>query len=107
MNKKAERVQSQDANELWHRRLGHLHHGALKILQHISTSLPKGMLEQVDTCKGCTLGKCTKSSFHDKDNRAKVILERFHSDVCGQFATTSTTKRMYYVIFIDDYSRKC
>ena len=30
---KAKGVVSQDDSELWHRRLGHLHHGALKILQ--------------------------------------------------------------------------
>eukprot|EP00253_Pinus_taeda_P006173 PITA_06173 len=52
---KAEMVQSQDVGELWHKILGHLHHGALKIMQHISTRLPKGKLEQKDTCKGCTL----------------------------------------------------
>jgi hypothetical protein len=34
---KAKKVVSQDEGELWHRRLGHLHHGALKILQQIST----------------------------------------------------------------------
>ena len=33
-----------DEGELWHRRLGHLHHGALKILHQISTGLPKGTL---------------------------------------------------------------
>ena len=84
-----------------------MHHGALKILQQISTSLPKGTLEQVDTCKGCTLGKYTKSSFHDRDNRAEAILERVHSDVCGPFSTTSMTKHSYYVIFVDYYSYKC
>ena len=30
---KAEEVVSQDEGELWHRRLDHLHHGALMILQ--------------------------------------------------------------------------
>ena len=30
---KAKEVVSRDEGELWHRRLGHLHHGALKILQ--------------------------------------------------------------------------
>ena len=54
LSSKAELVQIQDIGELWHRRLGHLHHGALKIMQQISTGLPKGKLEQVDTCKGCT-----------------------------------------------------
>ncbi len=32
LSTKAELVQSQDIGELWHRRLGHLHHGALKIM---------------------------------------------------------------------------
>eukprot|EP00253_Pinus_taeda_P036127 PITA_36127 len=32
LSSKAEMVQSQDVGELWHRRLGHLHHGALKIM---------------------------------------------------------------------------
>ena len=45
LSSKAELVQSQDVVELWHRRLGHLHHGALKIMQQISTRLPKGKLE--------------------------------------------------------------
>lgn len=30
---KAEKVQSHNIDELWHRRLGHLHHGTLKIMQ--------------------------------------------------------------------------
>ena len=41
---KAEEVVSRDEGELWHRRLCHLHHGALKILQQISTGIPKGNL---------------------------------------------------------------
>ena len=45
---KAEEVVSWDEGELWHRKLGHLHHGALKILQQISTGLPKGTPAQLD-----------------------------------------------------------
>ena len=41
---KSEEVVSQDEGELWRRRLGHLHHGALNILQQISIGLPKGTL---------------------------------------------------------------
>eukprot|EP00253_Pinus_taeda_P022012 PITA_22012 len=65
LSSKVELVQNQDVGELWHIRLGHLHHGALKIMQQISTGLPKGKLEQMDTCKGCTLGKYEKYSFQD------------------------------------------
>ena len=45
---KVDQVVSQDEGELWHRRLGHLHHGTLKILQQIYTGLPKGTLVQSD-----------------------------------------------------------
>eukprot|EP00253_Pinus_taeda_P018306 PITA_18306 len=62
---KVEGVVSRDDGKLWHRRLGHLHHGAFKILQQISTGPPKGTLR------------------------------------------TSTAKHKYYVIFVDDFSRKC
>jgi hypothetical protein len=45
---KAKKVVSRDEGELWHRRLGHLHHGALKIMQQISTGLPMGTFSQLD-----------------------------------------------------------
>lgn len=64
LNTKVEIVESRDVRKLWHKRLGHFHHGALKIMQQISTGLPKGALEKRDTCKGCTLGKYTKATFN-------------------------------------------
>eukprot|EP00253_Pinus_taeda_P033130 PITA_33130 len=103
---KAEGLVSRDDGELWHRRLGHLHHGALKILQQITTGLPKGPLAQSDQCKGCTLGKFVKATFHEKDSRATTILERIHTDVCGPFSVAPIAKHRYYVIFVNDFSRK-
>ena len=98
---------SRDDGKLWHRRLGHLHHGALKILQQISIGLPKGTLVQSDQCKGCTLGKFVKDTFHEKDSHAMAILERIHTNVCGPFSIASIAKHKYCVIFVDDFSRKC
>ena len=69
LNTKVEKVKSLNFNEIWHRRLGHLHHGALKITQQKTTCLPKGVLEKHDTCKGCTLGKYTKATFHDQEKK--------------------------------------
>eukprot|EP00253_Pinus_taeda_P014919 PITA_14919 len=77
LHTKEDLVQSQDIGELWHRQLGHLRHGALKIMQQISIGLPKGKLENVDTCKGCTLGKHTKSSFHDRGSREEKKDQNF------------------------------
>eukprot|EP00253_Pinus_taeda_P026700 PITA_26700 len=78
-----------------------------KIGVRITTGLPKGTLAQSDQCKGCTLGKFVKATFHEKDSRATTILERINTDVCGPFSVASTAKHRYYVIFVDDFSRKC
>jgi transposase InsO family protein len=104
---KEKKVVSQDEGELWHRLLGHLHHGSLKIMQQISIELPMGTLAQLDQCNDCTMGKYVKSTFHEKENHASVILETIHTDMCGPFSTTSTKKHKYYVIFVDDFSHKC
>jgi hypothetical protein len=100
---KAEKVVSRDEGELWNMRLGDLHHGVFKIMQQISTKLPMGTLAHLDQCKGCTLGKYVKSTFHEKENRASVILERIHTNVCGPFSVASTTKHRYYAIFVDNF----
>ena len=103
---KAEKMVSREEGELWHMRLGHLHHGALKVMQQISIGLLMGTLAQLDQCKGCTMGKYVKSTFHEKENRASGILERVHTDVCGPFSVASTAKHRYYVIFVDEFSHK-
>ena len=48
-----------------------------------------------------------KTNFHEKENRASVILERVHKNVRGPFLVASTEKHRYYVIFVYDYSRRC
>ena len=53
------------------------------------------------------MGKFFKTTFHEKENPTSVILERIHIDVCGPFSVASTARHMYYVIFVDDYSRRC
>ena len=57
-------------------------------------------------CKGSTQGKNVKHSFSISDSKAKVILDIIHSYVCGPMSTTSLSGYVYYVSFIDDYSRK-
>ena len=53
------------------------------------------------------MGNFVKTTFHEKENRASVILERIHTYMCGPFSVASTAKHNYYVIFVDDYSRRC
>jgi hypothetical protein len=69
--------------------------------------MPSISLSKNEICKGCTLGKNIKKSLPSSDNRAQGILDLVHSDVCGPMSSPSLSGCLYYVIFIDDYSRKC
>ena len=52
------------------------------------------------------MGKFVKDTFPEKDSRATMILERIHTDVCVPFSVASTAKHRYYVIFVNEFSRK-
>jgi hypothetical protein len=41
-----------------------------------------------------------------RDNKAEGVLELIHSDVCGPMPSSSINGYVYYVSFINDYSRK-
>jgi hypothetical protein len=70
------------------------------------TGVPDFSSEHHELCKGCALGKYTKTAFPSSDSRATGILDLIHSDVCGPISSTSLTGFLYYVVFIDDFSRK-
>ena len=57
-------------------------------------------------CKGCVKGKNTKKKFSSSESKAKGILEIIHSDVCGSMSSNSLRGYVYYIYFIDDFSRK-
>jgi hypothetical protein len=97
---------SNDLCELWHRRMAHFHHGALGVLREMVTGVPNFNTEHQELCKGCALGKYTKIVFPISDGRVVGILDLIHSDVCGPMSSASFTGFLYYVIFIDDFSRK-
>jgi hypothetical protein len=52
-----------DLCELWHRRMAHLHHGALNILREIIIEVLDFNIEHQEVSKGCALGKYTKIVF--------------------------------------------
>lgn len=67
------RVHGRDMGELWHKCMGHLHHGALKILQQIAMGLRPCRIDQHEVCKGYTLSKYAKSYFQGQDSRYIVF----------------------------------
>jgi hypothetical protein len=97
---------STDLGELWHRQMTHLHFGAFGHLRQIVTGMPQIAAEKHDPCKGCALGKYVRKAFPSSEHRSKGILDLIHSDACGPMSVQSVSGFSYYMIFIDDYSRK-
>jgi hypothetical protein len=70
------------------------------------TGLPEIHIEHDGICRGCALGKTVNGSFPSSDSRSKGILDLIHTDVCGPMNVASLNGYLYYVLFIDDHSRK-
>jgi len=83
-----------------------LHHGAFNVLKEIVTGLLEFSVEHQGVCKGCALGKYSKTAFLGSDNKSKGILDLIRSDVCGTMSTVSLSGCRYYVTLIDDFSKK-
>jgi hypothetical protein len=93
-------------SEPWHQRFGHLHYKALLGLQKMVRGMPTLHFEHDGICRGCVLGKNIKKSIPNSNTRSKGILDLIHSDTCGPMSSPSLNGCLYYVIFIDDFSRK-
>jgi len=92
--------------ELWHRRFGHLNYNALLGLQKMVTGMPVFSFEHDSICRGYALGKNTKKVYPHSNRKTNSILDLIHSDLCGPMTSPSMNGCLYYIIFIDDCSRK-
>ena len=57
-------------------------------------------------CRGCALGKNYKVYFPSNESRYKGILDIIHLYVSEPMLVASLKGVSYYVMFIDEYSRK-
>jgi hypothetical protein len=102
------KASSQDQAWIWHLRYGHLNFKALCLLQR--NEMVKGLppiQAPISSCESCILGKQHRLSFpKEKSYRAWAPLEIVHTDLCGPMKTPSLGGSIYFLTFIDDYSRK-
>ncbi|KAK9100717.1 hypothetical protein Scep_024147 [Stephania cephalantha] len=96
-----------NASWLWHLRFGHLNFGGL---EQSKKEMVKGLprINHPDQlCEGCLVGKQFRKSFpKESESRAKKPLELIHTDVCGPIKPSSLGNINYFLLFIDDFSRK-
>jgi hypothetical protein len=92
--------------ELWHIRLAHINYKSLPYVRKLVTGLPEFKVDHEGVCNGCAQGKNIKNPFPKRDNKNEGFLELIHSYVCGPMPSTFISGYVYYVSFIDDYSRK-
>ena len=57
-------------------------------------------------CKHCIYGKQCKQKFKAGSHASKGVLDYIHSDLWGLSPTISYGGETYYVLYIDDFSRK-
>ena len=98
------KLESLNSSYLWHCRLGHVSD------KRVSKLNKQGYIgsfdyESYDTCESCLKGKMSKTPFNKKGERATETLELIHSDVFGPMSTHARGGYLYFVTFIDDYSR--
>jgi hypothetical protein len=62
--------------------------------------------EHDSICRDCALGKNTKKTYPHSNRKTNGILDLIHYDLCGPMTTPSINGCLYYIIFIDDCSRK-
>jgi hypothetical protein len=91
---------------MWHQILWHIREKGLRLLHG------KGMVEGMSNCslyfdfyEHCVYGKKNRVIFLYGATMAEGILHLVHSDVFGPVSVPSLGKYVYYVSFIDEFSR--
>ena len=93
------KVNNDSATYMWHRRLGHIGVNCMKKVH------ADGLLESLDACEPCLMGKMTKTPFSGTMERATDLLEIIHTDVCDPISVEARGVYHYFLTFIDDLSR--
>ena len=93
------KVDNDSATYLWHCRLGHIGVKRMKTLH------ADGLLESLDACEPCLVGKMTKTPFFGTMERATDLLEIIHTDVCRPVSIKARGRYHYFLTFTDDLSR--
>ena len=90
---------------LWHQRFGHIGQSSLRL------ALGALLLKSKDsilfpTCQPCILGKQHQNIIRSPVPPVSRPFDVVHSDVCGPIAVPSFSGQKYFMVYIDNYSRR-
>jgi hypothetical protein len=110
MNDSLNAYKAKGLDESWigNFRYGHLHFGGLDLLQ--KKKMVKGLpsiQQPTSSCESCILENHHMDKFiYGVLYRDKAPLELVHTNLCGSMQTYSLIGNVYFMTFIDDFSRK-
>jgi len=94
-----------DTSLLWHGRLGHISERGMQEL--IKQNLLCGETSvNLKLCEHCVMGKSKRVKFGVGEHTSISILDYIHSDLWGPSKNPTKGGGKYFILFIDDFSRK-
>jgi ribosomal protein L12E/L44/L45/RPP1/RPP2 len=90
---------------IWHRRLAHLGEEKVRKLSKLVEGMKIKFRTSVGVCAACLEGKQHRQPSRIPAKRAKEALELVHCDLCGPIDPVSAGGAIYFILFIDDFTR--
>lgn len=92
---------------LWHGRMGHPSSKRLQQFYHFATGVElfSANVTQL-SCDICNFTKLTRIVSRDPFTRSSQLLARVHTDIWGPYRTASLGRHLYFILLIDDCTRK-
>jgi hypothetical protein len=94
--------------DVWHRRLGHVHHNVLKHMHRESTAVNFNIAGPVIApdvpCDACVQAKHARNPFPVSTSSTSKPLELIHADVIGKMPCESIGGSAYILTVLDDFS---
>ena len=89
--------------KLWHLRLGHV---SSSYLNKLVSDGQLGFVSKTElNCLECKLGKFCALPFPTSNSTSHAPFDLIHSDIWGPSRVSTMGGSIYYIIFVDDYSR--
>ena len=91
--------------EVIHQRMGHINEKAVKSLPEHADGVNIDHNSEWKPCDACISANIKRHVSRASPERAKSLLEKVSSDICGPIKPASYGGSRYFITFIDNYSR--